>query len=265
MSLSRFFVPLVPFFLAGSLARRLLNLMGIGSGTAVSGSGEVRAMTQALKRAGRNGDAPVIFDVGANIGDWTLAALRCFPRAVVHAFEPSAHHQDIYRQAVGERANVRLAPIALGARDETASLYKDRDLTGLASLTRRDLGHLGIDMSIREEVTVRMLDTYAEEAGVAAIDYLKLDVEGHELDVLKGAGRMIAEGRIAAIQFEFGGCNIDTRTYFRDFYRLLAGVGYSIYVIRPGGSLAPILKYREFYEQFATTNYVAILDKQVGG
>ena len=50
------------------------------------------------------------------------------------------------------------------------------------------------------------------------IDLLKLDVEGHELEVLRGGVRMFAQRRVKMVSFEFGGCNIDSRTYFRDFY-----------------------------------------------
>ena len=48
------------------------------------------------------------------------------------------------------------------------------------------------------------------------IDFFKIDVEGHEMDVLKGIGDKISN--IKLIQFEFGGCNIDTRCFFQDFW-----------------------------------------------
>ena len=51
------------------------------------------------------------------------------------------------------------------------------------------------------------------------IDIMKLDVEGHELDVLEGSRKTI--NSIKLIQFEFGGCNIDSKTFFQDFYYFL--------------------------------------------
>ncbi len=58
--------------------------------------------------------------------------------------------------------------------------------------------------------------------------------------------------------FEFGGCNIDTRTYFQDFYYFFEDVGMRVLRITPSGFLTPIDSYKEVYEQFTTTNFVAL-------
>lgn len=73
---------------------------------------------------------------------------------------------------------------------------------------------------------------------------------------------MLAEKRIRAVQFEFGGTNIDTRTFFKDFFSLFTELGYAIHIIRPGGRLYRLARYREFYEQFRTTNYIAVVDSK---
>src|SRR5205823_468681 len=87
-------------------------------------------------------------------------------------------------------------------------------------------------------------------------DFLKLDTEGHELSVLRGAEEMIGAGAIGSLQFEFGGCNIDSRTYFQDFFYLLDG-RYFVYRILSRG-LARVRRYTEMDEVFTTTNYVAL-------
>lgn len=67
---------------------------------------------------------------------------------------------------------------------------------------------------------------------------------------------MINDKRIDAIQFEFGGCNIDSRTFFQDFFYLLKD-NYKIYRVLKDGLLEmPI--YKETYEIFITINYLAI-------
>ena len=113
-------------------------------------------------------------------------------------------------------------------------------------------------MDITESISVNTVDVYCEENNVSRIDFMKIDVEGHEFDVLSGATRMIESNSIGAIQFEFGGCNIDTKTYFRDFYNFFQRHNYTIYVIGRTGKLLPITNYTEYCEQFMTTNYVAI-------
>lgn len=90
---------------------------------------------------------------------------------------------------------------------------------------------------------------------------MKLDVEGHELAVLKGGKQMLDDGKIHVIQFEFGGCNIDSRTYFQDFFYLLSP-GFRIYRIVKDG-LFPIEEYSEDLEVFKTTNYLCISKKIV--
>lgn len=67
---------------------------------------------------------------------------------------------------------------------------------------------------------------------------------------------MICNNKIEVIQFEFGGCNIDSRTYFQDFYYLLKD-NYKIYRILKNG-LIEIKSYKEIYEIFITINYLAI-------
>lgn len=250
---------IVPFALAASLARRLLLLAGFGAGTSVASSGEIRALRKALAfhAVGKSG-IPIFIDAGAHIGEWSHAALAAFPNATIHAFEPSSAHRAQFPKVLLDYAGYTLSDSALGRADGSAMLYKDKETTGLASLTRRELSHHGIEMNLREEVAVAALDTYALVHGIKRIDYLKIDVEGHELDVLMGAADLLRRGAILAVQFEFGGCNIDTRTYFRDFYTFFAQAGFDIYIIRRGGSLARIRRYREFLEQFVTTNFLAI-------
>jgi FkbM family methyltransferase len=69
-----------------------------------------------------------------------------------------------------------------------------------------------------ETVTISTIDAIVEETGLTTIDMLKIDVEGHDLAVLCGASKTLERGIIKLAQFEFGGCNLDTRTNLQDFY-----------------------------------------------
>ena len=84
---------------------------------------------------------------------------------------------------------------------------------------------------------------------------MKLDVEGFELQCLQGAGKYI--NKIKVIQFEFGGCNIETRTFFRDFWCFFSKYNFDLYRISPF-SLVKLDKYSENYENFLTTNFIAV-------
>jgi hypothetical protein len=102
------------------------------------------------------------------------------------------------------------------------------------------------------------LDGYCLEKGIARIHLLRLDVEGHELDVLAGSSNMLHKDAIDMVMFEFGGCNIDSRSYFQDFYYFFEKVKMQIYSIAPSGYLYPISSYRKIFEQFRTTKFIAL-------
>jgi hypothetical protein len=85
-----------------------------------------------------------------------------------------------------------------------------------------------------------------------------MDIEGHELDALSGAKRMFDNKSIDIVAFEFGGCNIDTRTFFQDFWYFFSGINMRIYRVTPSGYLYRIDSYKEIQEQFRTTNFVAM-------
>jgi hypothetical protein len=120
------------------------------------------------------------------------------------------------------------------------------------------MDHVDITFDETETVRTRTLDDYCDINDIEQIDYLKIDVEGHELDVLSGATKMIENKSIDRISFEFGGSNIDTRTYLRDYHNFFDKRGYDIYRILPTANLYKLGRYRELDEKFRTTNYVAV-------
>jgi hypothetical protein len=108
-----------------------------------------------------------------------------------------------------------------------------------------------------ERIALTTLDSYCAFEGIQKIDFLKIDAEGHDLEVLKGASTMLAEGRITYVQFEFGGANIDSRTFLRDFVTLLTP-RYSLWRLLSDG--VELLEYSEREEIFITTNFLAELN-----
>lgn len=107
---------------------------------------------------------------------------------------------------------VSIIPLALGSESKVMTLYADTPGSGLASLSKRRLQHFGIELKHHEEVKVTTLDVWIQSNEVKP-DFLKLDIEGFELFALQGGLEELES--IKVIQFEFGGSNIDTRTFFR--------------------------------------------------
>jgi FkbM family methyltransferase len=234
--------------------------LGVGNGDAIATSGEGGAMTYAAQLLAKRYAAQKlnIVDVGANVGEFASLARLIFgvdgPR--YFCFEPSRATFAKLSKNAEQWPDARLFNMALGDKQGEMQLFADKAGSGLASLYRRRLDHLGIDMALKETVHVSTLDRFAVDQELDRIHFLKLDVEGYELQCLQGAERLIRERRIDFIQFEFGGTNIDSRSYFQDFWYLLKDYELSR-ILRNG--LLHIAAYSEIEEMFQTQNYLARL------
>jgi FkbM family methyltransferase len=200
----------------------------------------------------------LIFDVGAHTGNYSTALYNFFKeKAIIHAFEPAKKTHIQLLIHLNDNKQIIANNFGLGDSEKYQILYSNEDCSGLASVYKRKLDHLGCYLNKLEKVKLSTIDIYCKANNINRIHFLKLDIEGHELNALNGASQMLNEKRIEVIQFEFGGCNIDSRTYFRDFFYLLKN-NYTIYRILKDG-LLEIPIYKEQYEIFDTINYLAIL------
>lgn len=239
-----------------------LQGMNIGSGAGVDSSGEIATINYVKKVLHDQYETQKLnlFDVGANVGNYSMQLANLFVDNVfIFAFEPSKSTYNMLNSKVSSFDNVKAFNIGLGDSNMKMKLHYDQEGSGLASLYERKIDHFGIVLDQGEEVEIYKLDDFCQNAQINHIHFLKLDVEGHELAVLKGAERMITSNAIDFIQFEFGGCNIDSRTYFQDFFRLLNSRFQFFRVLKDG--LWPIHHYREQMESFVCTNYLAQLRK----
>lgn len=241
--------------------------IGIGGVGNVSKSGEhvvVRLLMDKFDKHVK--ESLCVVDVGANQGQFCEMLLRGLGArsASIHCFEPSQKTFTLLQKNLSDHSMVRLNNCGLGRERGQMELFYDVEGSGLASLTRRQLDYLGIDFGLSESVRIETLDEYCCTAGIEEIDLLKIDVEGHELDVLKGGEGLIRKRGVRMITFEFGGCNIDTRTYFRDYWQWFQKFGFaSFHRIMPSGGLFQIDAYSERLEQFVTTNYLVVLDPKI--
>jgi FkbM family methyltransferase len=218
------------------------------------GRGSIRQENRLIhKMLGRS--AVIVIDVGANIGEYTAELRRIYPNAAIHSFEPSSTNIGILSARFSGDHLTKINPVGLADCASSTTLYSDRLGSSLGSLTLRDLSHIGKDFSCHEVVQIiRFEDYWINRLNSQDIDIIKLDIEGHELQAMHGMGKAIHQTRI--IQFEFGGCNIDTRTYFRDFWNFFDFHNFKLFRITPFG-LEEITRYRQSDESFSTTNYIA--------
>jgi len=231
-------------------------LMGKGSGTGWDLSEEVRAAVIRIHRP-----QPVVFDVGANVGNWTQSLLQFIPDAKVYMFDPSPGCQQTIRSK--KLPGITLIPSALGEAAGQMPYFSSSATDGSASLhLRRDTPFQQFKYE-QSFVEVRTLDEVIASGKIDFVDFMKMDIEGHELFALRGAKQALAAGKIGALSFEFGCGNINSRTFFRDFWELLTQYGYNIYRVTASGRDIPVNHYYEDDEYFrGATNFVAELKQK---
>lgn len=216
-------------------------------------SGELVALEEIVGALGSR-DAVTVFDVGANVGHYSVAASDALRGRLhrIHAFEPAQETFAALVERVRDRSEIVPVNTGLGERAGTAVLLSVAPGSGMATLhdRKRDL-----PPTHQQSVEISTLDAYCVAHRVTSIDLLKLDVEGHEMAVLLGAKELLASGRIDRVQFEFGEAAIDARHYLRDFFDLL--VGFDFFRILQDG-LHPLGAYRQEDEIFRTVNFLAV-------
>jgi len=202
-----------------------------------------------------NKDVRLCIDIGGNKGTYTEEIIRKHPLSHVVIFEPAKINVEALNDKFSEKENVVIEPYGVSDSAGAATLYTNEEGSGLASLTKRKLDHFNIDFETTEHIQTIIFENYWEvQLDRQHISVCKIDIEGHELDALNGFGEALKH--IDVIQFEFGGCNIDTRTFFQDFWYFFTERGFDIYRITPFGAVK-INRYRELDEFFTTTNYLA--------
>jgi FkbM family methyltransferase len=142
----------------------------------------------------------LIFDVGANIGQTAQGLLRFFPAAKIYCFEPVSSSFAILSARYSKR--VICVQLALGseAAEKEIKLRDDPEMNSFLSTYQRP-GHYTGDS---EFVSVSTVDQICLEHGITAIDVLKMDVQGWELEVLRGASAMLGSNRVRFIFTEVG-------------------------------------------------------------
>jgi FkbM family methyltransferase len=236
-----------------TIEKRSSFVLGKGFGS-TSIKFEVRQLSNLWKSSPAKLLSPVIFDVGANVGDFTQLMLSTFPGSEIHAFEPSSTSYAVLNNRFANTNKVKAMNVALSNVSGPINLYGNVPGSTLSSIFPRDVDFSSIPFEVLETVPSITLDSYILGSNCTP-DILKLDVEGAELEVLRGSTSTIR--RIYIVQFEFGGANRDSKTYFKDFWDFFDFYNFLLFRVSPLG-LIPLTQYSEYDEFFHTSNYVAL-------
>jgi FkbM family methyltransferase len=146
--------------------------------------------------------APIIFDVGANIGQTTYKYKKLFQQAEIYGFEPFSEVFERYAEIFKRDRHVHPEDIALSKENGTADFYSN-NLHYTNSLLPNNLeytaGNERYDPIATLRVKTETLDSYCEKHKIHKIHILKMDVQGGELLVLQGSKKMLENGNIDMI------------------------------------------------------------------
>jgi FkbM family methyltransferase len=193
---------------------------------------------------------PILIDVGANIGEYSKKLSAKFPQSHIYSFEALPSTFAILEKNLSGIKNITSINKALGSKQEERTIFTDGPGSGLTSFYS-----FGKNQT-ESIVSVITLDQFCQEHQIKTIDFLKIDVEGFEMEVLKGAKKMIDSKKILNIQFEFGGNHLGGGNSFYEVYEFLSN--YKISRVLKNG-LRQYGNYSKHLEVQLSANYLAEL------
>lgn len=201
-----------------------------------------------------------VFDLGAHHGLYTLlASKRVGPKGQVIAFEPSSRERRRLQWHIklNRYANVQVEPLALGGSEGVAELFICLGPeTGCNSLRPPVVS----EPTKPIQVFVTTLDNYLQKSQIDLVDFIKLDVEGAELEVLKGATKLLSHKPQPIIMCELADVRTEPWGYRSvEIYEFLAARGYRWFSITSGGRLRFCPKKERFHE-----NLLAVPEEKIG-
>ncbi|MDY7002605.1 MAG: FkbM family methyltransferase [Cyanobacteriota bacterium] len=207
----------------------------------------------------------VIFDVGANVGKWTEEVFNYCSNVKLHLFEPAPQTYKVLDRKIAEQ-KFREQPVTncIGiAEDNVVKQFYYYDKHNVLSTFKRrfsidKIGKYGFPREIKALTTT--IDSYCQQKAIRRINFLKVDTEGSELDVLLGAKQSLHRGKIDYIQFEYGGTYKDAQITLKQVFDYLQKYRYSIFKV-----LQDRLEYKpEFVpgdENYQYSNYLAVNER----
>jgi FkbM family methyltransferase len=240
---------------------RLLDLATNGLNYGMYGKYSEKTEENTLRIIKNNADNKnkiYLMDIGANVGNYSIQMHRIFSGIdhQIYSFEPSKKtYEQLCNNLKKNELTQQILPFQIGFSDKKSELefYNNADGSEFGSIYKQDI--FGNNF-IKETIQLNSLDEFCEEKHIKEIHFVKIDVEGHELNVLKGALHLLANEKINFIQFEFGGCNIHSKTFLKDIF-LILDKNYIIYRTLVDG-WSPISKYNPKFEIFSYSNLVAV-------
>jgi FkbM family methyltransferase len=191
--------------------------------TALFEAPDTEASLRRMQQLGFN--PAVAIDVGAYIGEWTRSFKRIFPSARVLMVEPQSAHLERLRAVAAAFNGIEFAPVSLGAQERDSVPFH---LCESASSVLTESARPTVVRTI--SVSMTTLDKLAANTVFARPDFIKLDVQGYELEVLRGAGLALASAEAVLMEVNLLGI-LDCAPLFHQATQFMSERGFQVYDI----------------------------------
>lgn len=195
-----------------------------------------------------------IFDVGANVGDWSAIASKLNPSSTIHAFEIVPSTYEILLKSTSNLPNILQINQGLSSKEESILISIGSDSCTATGCTIDGMRYHNEFYTQEVECNVKRAREYILENNLTIIDFVKIDVEGMDFQVIKGFEDLVQNVRI--FQFEYGIFNISSHDLLADFCRHLNANGFVVGKIFPRCVI--FFEYHFDMENFYGSNFVAV-------
>jgi len=192
-----------------------------------------------------------IIDVGANKGDWTGYFIQNNPEVNALLFEPSLNAYDYLVDNYGLNPNVTIINKAVSDTEGETYFFEEPDMGERSSL----ISSFSNSNAKKTLVEITTIDAAVALHHISKIDFLKIDVEGYDYHVLRGATKNLALKRIQYLQFEYNAPWAEAGSTLISSLNFLKQHGYETFLIKEFGLYK--FNYSKYGEYFRYSNFLA--------
>lgn len=216
-------------------------------------------VVDAWENGALGGSRLVVFDVGANVGDWSAALLSHVQSTKnegleLYLFEPiPSTFEQLGKRMGTQKPNIHFEQVALSSESGVGSMFVSGQCAGTNSLHADSLGNDEDQMAVIRATTTG----FCLARNIRKIHLLKCDTEGHDMEVIRGALQLLVEGNISVFQFEYNHRWIFSRNFLRDAFAVIEKLPYKLVKLQPD-QLLVLNEWHPELERFFHGNYAFV-------
>jgi FkbM family methyltransferase len=195
---------------------------------------------------------PKIVDIGGFKGNWTNEIISSLPKSKVSIFEPNIENFDYLKQIFSNNQNIEIINKGVGdsCREQKYFNLKSSDgVREMSGFVKREI----YNNYEFDEIDIEIVNLDSLLLSTMDIDFMKIDVEGYEYNVISGMKEMLKKSKVKFIQFEYGGTYLDANFKLNDIISLFDEFGYKVYDLQNDN----FIQLTNFEDDYQYNNFIA--------